>query len=222
MRGVLAYRLNQGAPPKLEVTALSELPKFLARHCPTAYKYLISHADFRRKIMKSNLATLFAIVIGVAIGAHAQAAVEYSHTAAGSAGAVAAASKTLGTAGNRVAGKLAAAGKNSGNASSANTVAVTNVPAPKANGAGADPKAITAQPSGPRPDPSAVFILSNGEKIESRSYFLTVDSVRIDDSDMPRTIPMSTLNVDATLAANRQRGLNLKIPDNKAQIMVSF
>jgi hypothetical protein len=172
--------------------------------------------------MKSNLAILFSIVIGGAIGAHAQAAVEYSHTAAGSAGAVAGASKTLGTAGNRIAGKLAAADKSAGTASSAGSVAVTTVPAAKANGAGADPKAATAQPSGPRPVPAAVFILANGEKIESRNYFLTVDSVRVDDSDMPRTIPMSNVNVDATLAANRQRGLNLKIPDNKAQIMLSF
>ena len=170
--------------------------------------------------MKSNLDILFAIVIGVAIGAHAQAAVEYSNTAAGSAGAVAGASKTLGTAGNRVANKLAAADKSAGSGNSAGSVAVTTVPAPKVNGA--DPKAVTAQPSGPRPNPAAVFILSNGQKIESRNYFLTVDSVRIDDSDMPRTIPMSNVNVDATLAANRQRGLNLKIPDNKAQIMVSF
>ena len=172
--------------------------------------------------MKSNLAILFAIVIGVAIGAHAQAAVEYSHTAAGSAGAVAGASKTLGTAGNRVANKLAAVDKSAGSGNSAGSVAVTTVAAPKANGAAADPKAVPAQPSGPRPNPAAVFILSNGQKIESRNYFLTVDSVRIDDSDMPRTIPMSNVNVDATLAANRQRGLNLKIPDNKAQIMVSF
>ena len=168
--------------------------------------------------MKSNLAILFTIVIGVAIGAHAQAAIEYSHTAAGSAGAAAGVSKTLGTAGNRVAGKLAAADKSSGTGS----VAVTNAPASKATGAAADPKAATAQPSGPRPDPPAVFILSNGQKIESRNYFLTVDSVRIDDGDMPRTIPMSNLNVDATLSANRERGLNLKIPDNKAQIMVIF
>ena len=168
--------------------------------------------------MKSNLAILFAMIIGVAIGAHAQAAIEYSHVASGSTGAVAGASKTLGTAGNRVAGKLAAADKSVGSDSS--RVAVVNKTSAK--GIVAADKAAAAPPSLSKSDPPAIFVLSNGQRIESRNYFLTVDSVRIDDSDMPRTIPMSNLNVDATLSANRERGLNLKIPDNKAQIMVSF
>lgn len=168
--------------------------------------------------MKSNLAILFTIVIAAAVGAHAQAAVEYSHVASGSAGAVSGASKTLGTAGNRVAGKLAAADKSVGSGSS--RVAVINKTSAK--GVVAADKAAAAPPTVAKSDPPALFVLSNGQRIESRNYFLTVDSVRIDDSDMPRTIPMSNVNVDATLAANRQRGLNLKIPDNKAQIMVSF
>ena len=168
--------------------------------------------------MKSNLAILFAVVIGVAIGAHAQAATEYSHVATGSTGAVAGASKTLGTAGNRVADKLAAADKSVSTGSS--RIAVIN----KTSAKGVVPadKSAPAQPSVAKSDPSAIFVLSNGQRIESRNYFLTVDSVRIDDSDMPRTIPMSDVNVGATLSANRERGLNLKIPDNTAQIMVSF
>jgi hypothetical protein len=45
--------------------------------------------------------------------------------------------------------------------------------------------------------------------------------VQVEQGDTQRTIPLSALNVDATVAANRARGLDLKIPA-KGQIMLGF
>lgn len=67
----------------------------------------------------------------------------------------------------------------------------------------------------------AVFILSNGERLESSHYLLSSNSVQVEQGETQRTIPLSDLNVDATVAANRARGINLKIPGN-GQIMLGF
>ena len=73
-----------------------------------------------------------------------------------------------------------------------------------------------------KPAPPAVFILSNGERVESADYFATTDSLRVNQHGQQRTIPMSELNRSATVAANRERGVELRLPDNKAQITISF
>jgi hypothetical protein len=78
-----------------------------------------------------------------------------------------------------------------------------------------------APPTPPKPSQPAVFILSSGEKLESSHYLVSSDSVQVEQGDTQRTIPMSALNVDATIAANRARGIDLKIP-SKGQIMLGF
>jgi hypothetical protein len=74
----------------------------------------------------------------------------------------------------------------------------------------------------PKPALPAVFVLSNGERIESSNYVLTSDSLQLEQSGRQRTIPMSTVDLKATLAANRERGIDLQIPTDKSQIMISF
>ena len=73
-----------------------------------------------------------------------------------------------------------------------------------------------------KPTPPAVFVLKSGERVETANYFMTTDSVRIEQEGKQRTIPMSTVDADKTLAANRERGVDLKLPANKAQITISF
>ena len=73
-----------------------------------------------------------------------------------------------------------------------------------------------------KPDPPAVFVLANGEHVEATHYSLTVNSLQIEDEDKERTIPMSSLNLNATVAANNERGVNVKIPTDKTEIMLSF
>jgi hypothetical protein len=74
----------------------------------------------------------------------------------------------------------------------------------------------------PAPVPPAVFILANGERLESTHYLLTVGSLRVQQGETQRTIPLSALNLDATIAANHERGIDLKVPTNKTQIMLGF
>lgn len=73
-----------------------------------------------------------------------------------------------------------------------------------------------------RPQPPALFVLTNGEKLESRRYVLSADSLQIDVNRKQRTIPISQLNVDATIAANQQRGLDMSIPQDRSSLFVGF
>jgi hypothetical protein len=68
-----------------------------------------------------------------------------------------------------------------------------------------------------------VFILASGERIESRHYLFSVDSLQLEQQDgRPRSIPLSAINLPATLTANRERGIDLRIPQHKGEITVSF
>jgi hypothetical protein len=73
-----------------------------------------------------------------------------------------------------------------------------------------------------KPQPPALFVLTNGEKLESRRYVLSADSLQIDINRKQRTIPISQLNVDATIAANQQRGLDVSIPQDRSSLFVGF
>jgi hypothetical protein len=77
------------------------------------------------------------------------------------------------------------------------------------------------EPVGP-PPPPAVFVLANGDRLETNRYLVTVNSVRVEQGGVQRTIPLTDINVDATVAANHARGLNLKFPTDKTQIMLGF
>lgn len=73
-----------------------------------------------------------------------------------------------------------------------------------------------------KPVPPAVFILSNGEQLETSNYLLTVSSLRVEQGGVQRTIPLTKVNLEATLAANHRRGIDLMVPANKYQIMLGF
>jgi len=83
-----------------------------------------------------------------------------------------------------------------------------------------DARLKDANPSPPAPP--AVFVLNSGERLEAAEYVLTPDTLRVTQHDQERSIPMAELNRTATLAANQQRGLALKLPDSKGQMMLSF
>ena len=82
-------------------------------------------------------------------------------------------------------------------------------------------------PGGPsaalaKPLPPAVFILRNGERLEAHKYTITSDSVRVDAQGQERTIPLTALDVKATIAANHKRSIELKIPTNLSEISLGF
>jgi cytochrome c biogenesis protein CcmG, thiol:disulfide interchange protein DsbE len=70
------------------------------------------------------------------------------------------------------------------------------------------------------PQLATVFVLSSGERLETHDYMLTADSVRVTLGDQRRTITMSALDVKATLAANHERGIDLKFPASRHEIFL--
>lgn len=76
--------------------------------------------------------------------------------------------------------------------------------------------------SSPTPAPPAIFILSDGEHLQATRYTLTYDSLEVRQGRGVRVVPLSALNLDATLAANHQHGLDLQIPENRQQITLGF
>jgi hypothetical protein len=67
-----------------------------------------------------------------------------------------------------------------------------------------------------------VFVLKGGERLESRNYVLTAQSLQIEVGRQRREIPLDTLDLDATIAANHQRGIDLTIPRDRSAVFVSF
>ena len=82
--------------------------------------------------------------------------------------------------------------------------------------------AMSQNQPAPSLTPPAVFILSNGERLESSHYVLTVNSLRVQQGETQRTIPLSAVNLDATIAANHEKGIDLKIPKNNSEVLLSF
>jgi hypothetical protein len=173
--------------------------------------------------MKAAFAVVIAAMIWSAPALHAQAATEYSAASTKSAGTGLSAT---GGAINRGMDKIAEKSADAGAAKPADT---STGPLMWEDKSRHDEKSTRGKQVRPEaqvapapPLPAAVFILSSGERLESTNYLLTADSVRVQQGGAQRTIPMSKLNVNATLAANHQRGVELKIPANKSQITLSF
>lgn len=67
-----------------------------------------------------------------------------------------------------------------------------------------------------------VFVLTNGERVEAGHYTIMGGSVRFTAHGNERTIPLTVLDQKATIAANRERGIDLKIPTNQNEIFLGF
>ncbi len=70
----------------------------------------------------------------------------------------------------------------------------------------AQPVAATA------PKAATVFVMASGERVETHQFVLTAESVSVTVDGLRRSIPMSEVDLKATRAANRERGIELKIP----------
>jgi hypothetical protein len=88
------------------------------------------------------------------------------------------------------------------------------------------PKLIEVPPSKDPPivkqQPPTMFVLTDGERLESRQYLLTVEYLMIDVARRQRRIPLSALDLDATIAGNRARGIELTIPRDRGSVFIGF
>ena len=168
--------------------------------------------------MKSLSVVVIAFVLGAGSTSLAQTMVEYS----GIAGKTAPAAKVLSDKINASTAKIAtttAAQTTQPGSTSASTTS-TVAAAPKA---GAQKTTGAEQtPAPPKPTPPAVFVLSNGQRIESDHYMLTTEGVQLRENGVDRMIPKSALNINATMSANEERGLHLMFPTSTSQMTVSF
>jgi hypothetical protein len=73
-----------------------------------------------------------------------------------------------------------------------------------------------------KPPLPAIFVLINGERVEAQRFALTVTSLSVDIDRRERVIPLEAVDLGATTAANRDRGINLRIPADHNEISVSF
>jgi len=159
-------------------------------------------------IRAMNVALIFIIAGALAVCpvVYAQSMIEYSTLATRST-----------TASNAIAATSHAIEKKAANLNTA-----LSQDASKESPSGEKSAIAQNQPVVAGPTPPAVFILFNGERLETNHYLLTNNSLRVQQGGAQRTIPLSTINMDATVAANHERGIDLRIPKSKSEIMLSF
>ena len=73
-----------------------------------------------------------------------------------------------------------------------------------------------------KPIPETIFVLSNGERLESNRYTIGALYLRVEVGGEERTIAVAELDRKATMAANQGRGVDLKIPTNGSEVFVAF
>jgi hypothetical protein len=70
--------------------------------------------------------------------------------------------------------------------------------------------------------PPTLFVLTNGTRLESHRYLLSARSLQIDMDNEQRTIPIRELDLRQTIAANRERGIELKVPHSTSEVFLGF
>jgi hypothetical protein len=90
-----------------------------------------------------------------------------------------------------------------------------------------EPPKIVEAPASAETAPSqpvlpALFVLANGERLEARRYMLTAESVDIEVGGKHHRVPMTELNVEQTIAANRERGIEIRIPHDASEVFLGF
>ena len=81
---------------------------------------------------------------------------------------------------------------------------------------------VLANSATAKPLPPAIFILTNGERVETTRFLLTAANVSVNVNRRQRTIPLDELDLDATIAANHERGIELRVPLDHNEISLSF
>ena len=70
--------------------------------------------------------------------------------------------------------------------------------------------------------PPTIFVLASGERLEARRYVLTASNLSLSIGRQERIVPLDVLDIDATVAANHVRGIDLRIPESRNEISLSF
>lgn len=90
-------------------------------------------------------------------------------------------------------------------------------PLPKAQVIEVPGSAIAAKPL-----PPTIFVLTSGERLETQRFLLTANTLSVSVHRTDRTIPVEMVDLDATEAANRERGIDLRIPSDRNEVSLRF
>ncbi len=83
-------------------------------------------------------------------------------------------------------------------------------------------QSVTVSSSGTK-TPAAVFVLTDGRRLESQNYTITDTILTIKEPRRPAVqVPLNQLDIDATLPEDRHRGLNLQLPESSSEILIGF
>lgn len=74
----------------------------------------------------------------------------------------------------------------------------------------------------PRPKTVAVFVFTNGNRIESDDYLITKDALFINKDGQKTRYPINTVDRAATKAANQSRGVDIVFPKSKSEFNLDF
>ncbi len=81
---------------------------------------------------------------------------------------------------------------------------------------------VTTKAAAIKPLPPAIFVLANGERVEANRFVLTSNNLSVSVNRRQRTIPLEQVDLDATIAANHERGIDLRVPADHNEISLSF
>jgi thiol-disulfide isomerase/thioredoxin len=73
-----------------------------------------------------------------------------------------------------------------------------------------------------KPAQKTIFVLANGERLESDQYSIEAGILHLTVGGEERAIALNALDLQATKALNRQRGIDLKIPQSRGEVYLSF
>ena len=73
-----------------------------------------------------------------------------------------------------------------------------------------------------KPIPKTIFILSNGEQLESDHYVIGGGFVDVTVAGDQRHIALAELDTKKTMALNRAHGVDLKLPTSKNEVFLGF
>ena len=73
-----------------------------------------------------------------------------------------------------------------------------------------------------KPLPNTVFVLMTGEQLESNDYVINAGYLSVKVGDQYRRVALSALDATKTLAVNKARGIDLKLPTNSREVFLGF
>jgi peroxiredoxin len=73
-----------------------------------------------------------------------------------------------------------------------------------------------------KPIPKTIFVFTNGEQLEADHYTMYSNFLHVTAEGQDRSIPVSALDVKKTVAVNRERGVNVKIPTSGNEVFLAF